>query len=163
MLSIPAKAILDQFVMGKKECNENPDNLKAWIPMFTQYGPALLVQCVNQGIFGKDLVENWLTTYMFKDKSAEIPKKITEYLSNHENFLTHSKHINIIKAKEIGLDIDELEKDNDLQNAVLSAFHAVMHTLSSTNTVKVIANHEGRCFLKQVGIASIPPKIQPEK
>jgi hypothetical protein len=126
MQSIPAQAILDQFKMGKKECIENPDNLKAWIPMFTQYGPALLIQCVNQGDFGKDLVENWLTAYMFKENGAEIPKKIAEYLSDHENFKTHGKHINIDKAKEIGLDIDELEKDNAFQDAVLSAFFMLL-------------------------------------
>ena len=42
--SSPAQAILDQFSLAKKECRDR-NNLAAWVPMLTQYGPALLVQC----------------------------------------------------------------------------------------------------------------------
>ena len=81
--------------------------------MLSQYGPALLVRCQDQIDFGKELVGNWLKTYMFKNEPENIPDKIAEYLSNHANFKTHGKHINIEKAKEIGLKILPLE-DNQI-------------------------------------------------
>ncbi len=89
---------------------------------------------------------------MFKDENSNMPDKIAEYLSNHGNFKTHGKHINIEKAKEIGLKIEQLEDNQDFQDKVLSAFHATMHAFGSTNTAKVIANQNGNCFLKQFNL-----------
>ena len=147
--SIPAHAILEQFKKAQEDCSTNPKNLNSWLPMLSQYGPALLVRCQDQIDFGKELVGDWLKSYMFKDEGDEIPDKIAEYLSNHGNFKTHGKHINIIKAMEIGLKIEQLENNQDFQDKVLSAFHATMHSFGSTNTAKIIANQNGNCYIKQ--------------
>ena len=152
--AIPAHAILEQFKRAQDDCRENPKNLNSWLPMLSQYGPALLVRCQDQIDFGKELVGNWLSSYMFKGDAAIMPDKIAEYLSNHGNFKTHGKHINILKAQQIGLKIESLESSQDFQEKVLSAFHATMHTLASTNTAKVVANHNGNCFLKQFNIGA---------
>jgi hypothetical protein len=147
--AIPAHAILEQFKRAQEDCSLNPKNLNSWLPMLNQYGPALLVRCQDQIDFGKELVGNWLKAYMFKGETEVIPDQIAEYLSNHANFKTHGKHISLEKASEIGLKILPLESDQQLQDSVLSAFHATMHALSSTNTAKVVANQNGNCFLKQ--------------
>lgn len=147
--AIPAHAILEQFIKAQEDCSINPKNLNSWLPMLNQYGPALLIRCQNQIEFGKELVGNWLKAYMFKDEGPEVPDKIADYLSNHGNFKTHSKHLNIEKALEIGLKVDLLENDQVLQDKVLSAFHATMHGLTSSNIAKVIANQNGNCYLKQ--------------
>ncbi|NPV35106.1 MAG: serine protease [Bacteroidales bacterium] len=154
--AIPAHAILQQFKKAQEDCRENPKNLNSWLPMLSQYGPALLVRCQDQIDFGKELVGNWLKAYMFKDEGPEIPDKIAEYLSNHGNFKTHGKHISIEKAVEIGLKIERLESNQDFQDKVLSAFHATMHAFGSTNTAKIIANQNGNCFLKQFNPVPLP-------
>ncbi|MEO0075758.1 MAG: serine protease [candidate division WOR-3 bacterium] len=153
--AIPAHAILEQFKKAQEDCSANPKNLNSWLPMLSQYGPALLVRCQDQIDFGKELVGNWLKAYMFKDEGTEIPDKIAEYLSNHSNFNTHGKHINIDKAIEIGLKIEKLENNQDFQDKVLSAFHATMHAFGSTNTAKIIANQNGNCFLKQFNVVPV--------
>jgi undecaprenyl pyrophosphate synthase len=147
--SLPAHAILEQFKKAQEDCATNPKNLNSWLPMLSQYGPALLVRCHDQIDFGKELIDNWLKAYMFKGENTDIPEKIADYLSNHANFKTHGKHINIGKAKEIGLKIELLEDNQEFQDKVLSAFHATMHAFGSTNTAKIIANQNGNCFLKQ--------------
>ena len=154
--SLPAHAILEQFKKAQDDCAANPKNLNSWLPMLNQYGPALLIRCQDQIDFGKILVNDWLKAYMFKNEDITIANKIADYLSNHANFKTHAKHINIEKAKEIGLKIEQLEDNQDFQDKVLSAFHATMHALSSTNTAKIIANHNGNCFLKQFNVGSVP-------
>lgn len=151
--AIPAHAILEQFKKAQEDCATNPKNLNSWLPMLSQYGPALLVRCQDQIDFGKELVGNWLKEYMFKGESNVIPDKIADYLSKHSNFKTHGKHIGIEKAKEIGLKIEQLEDNQDFQDKVLSAFHATMHAFGSTNTAKIIANQNGNCFLKQFNTA----------
>lgn len=155
--AVPAQAILEQFKKAQRDCAENPKNLSSWLPMLGQYGPALLVQCQNQIDFGKDLVKTWLANYMFKGGNNEKADEIAEYLSNHNNFKTHGKHIDKQKAKDLGLKIIDLESDQDLQEKVLSVFHATMLTLSSTTAVKVICNHNGNAFIKQFQIP-IPRK-----
>ena len=147
--SLPAHAILEQFEKAQKDCRENPKNLNSWLPMLSQYGPALLVRCQNQIDFGKELVRNWLKEYMFATENSGTPDKIADYLSTHQNFKTHGKHISIKTAGEIGLKIEHLEDCQDFQDKVLSAFHATIHAFGSTNTVKIIANHNRNSFLKQ--------------
>lgn len=147
--AIPAHAIIEQFKKAQEDCSANPSNLNSWLPMLSQYGPALLVRCQDQIDFGKELVGNWLKAYMFKGESQSMPDQIAEYLSNYGSFKTHGKHVGIEKASEIGLKIEPLEANQDFQDKVFSAFHATMHAFGSTNTAKVIANQNGNCFLKQ--------------
>lgn len=149
--AVPAQAIMEQFKKAQKDCADNPKNLNSWLPMLSQYGPALLVQCQNQIVFGRDLVKTWLENYMFKGEDGKKAEKISEFLSNHDNFKTHGKHISITQAKEIGLKILDLESDQDLQEKILSVFHATMHTLNTT-AVKVICNQNGNAFIKQIQI-----------
>jgi len=149
--AVPAHAIIEQFEKAQKEIGDNPKLLNSWLPMLSQYGPALLIQCKNQIDFGKQLVENWLNNFMFKGKDGSDAKKIAEYLSNHGNFKTHSKHLNINLAKSLGLVVGDIESSQGFQEHVLSAFHATMLTFN-TAAVKIICNQNGNAFVKQMPI-----------
>ena len=75
-----------------------------------------------------------------KSKVSEIDK-IVEFLSDHSEMKTHSRHITLQQCKDIGLTIIELEKDQDLQDIVLSIHHSFMHSLSSfPGIMKIIEN-----------------------
>lgn len=158
--ALPAHAILEQFKKAQEDCFNNPKNLNSWLPMLSQYGPALLVRCQDQIQFGKDLVESWLKSYMFNGENDAIPVSIAEYLSNHSNFKTHGKHINILKAQEIGLKIEPLEESQEFQDKVLSAFHATMVAFGGSNAAKIVSNQNGKCFIKQFNFngAVHPPR-----
>jgi len=160
--AIPAHAILEQFEMAQKDCRKNPKNLNSWLPMLSQYGPALLVRCQDQIDFGKELVKNWLGEYMFnqEDNNQNLPDSIATYLSEHKNFKTHGKHLSITTAEDIGLKIEQLESDQDFQEKVLSAFHATMCAFASTNTAKIISNHNGNCYMKKY---HIPKSRNPQR
>jgi ATP-dependent protease ClpP protease subunit len=152
-----AHAILEQFKMIQNDCRQNPKNLSSWIPMLSQYGPALLVECENQIAFGKELVESWLRSYMFRNEPGSTkPAEIAEYLSNHSNFKTHGKHISRASASDLGLIVDYIENNQQLQGKILSAFHATTLTLSTTSAVKIITNQYGNAFVKafQIGAKS---------
>jgi hypothetical protein len=156
VMSVPAQAILDQFRKAQQDCSKNPGNLNSWLPILSQYGPALLVQCKNQIDFGKKLVSDWLLMYMFRNNKVKA-KKVADYLSNHKNFKTHSKHINIEEAHKLfGDKIIRLENDQVFQEKVLSAFHATMHTVTNTSVVKIICNHNGNAFMKHFNLQVRP-------
>jgi hypothetical protein len=159
--AVPAQAILDQFKRAQEECKE-PAALSSWLPILSQYGPALLIQCENAIQLSRRLVTDWLKKYMFKGGSESLAQSIAQELSSHESFKSHSRHIALDDAKTLGLKVEALENDHVFQDKVLTVFHATMHTLAGTGAVKIIENHMGRAFIKMekrvvVPVPSSPP------
>lgn len=167
---VPAQAILDQFDLAKSECSD-PNKLASWLPMLSQYGPDLLIQCTNALKLSQELVRKWLPLYMFKgqEDATEKANHVAAWLSNHGEFKTHSRFLTRERLRsEGGLEVHNLEDDQELQDLVLSVFHAVTHTFNATPAVKIIENHEGKAFIKQIQavmvnlpIQGLPPAIQP--
>ena len=154
--AIPAHAITEQFERAQKEITANPKLLNSWLPMLSQYGPALLVQCKNQTEFSAQLVEGWLNKYMFKGKDGTDAKRIADHLSSHGNFKTHSKHINTEDAKKLGLVVMDLESDQKFQDRVMSAFHATLLSFNG-GAVKIISNQNGNSFVKVIQQIQVKP------
>jgi hypothetical protein len=147
---VPAQAILDQFDWAKTECLD-PAKMGAWLPMLSQFGPDLLIQCRNALQMSKQLVEDWLVAYMFqgdpeKQKKAE---HIATWLSDHGEFKSHGRHIPRLEVERRGLRVEYLEQNQQVQDLILSVFHATTHTFTGTAAVKIIENHLGKAFVKQ--------------
>jgi serine dehydrogenase proteinase len=147
--AVPAQAVIDQFEMALGECAD-PAKLGAWAPILPQYGPALLIQCVNALELAEDLAAQWLRTWMFAGMKYG-PKKaraIARKLADHTKFKSHGRPIHRDAAVQMGLKISKLEDSQELQDLVLSVFHAYMHTFAGTIAVKIIENHRGQAFVK---------------
>ncbi|MEY2509735.1 MAG: hypothetical protein QOE26_498 [Verrucomicrobiota bacterium] len=165
---VSAEAILEQFELAQKECKD-PAKLGAWIPMLSQYGPDFLVKCQHACTMSKNLVQGWLENYMFKadPKATEKSKEIADWLAKHRHFKSHGRHIPRTELENKGLVIEHLEKDQTLQDLVLSVFHATNHTFNGTSAVKIIENHEGHAFVKstntgpQIALEKLIPKLAP--
>ncbi|MEK9135741.1 MAG: serine protease [Bacteroidota bacterium] len=157
---VPAQAILDQFRKAQSECKD-PQMLNSWLPILSQYGPALLVQCNNAIELSQELVTTWLHNYMFGGLSPNPSKSIADKLSNHGDFKSHSRHISLSAAQGMGLLVTPLENDHRFQEHVLSVFHVTMHTFSATPAVKIIENHLGRAFIKMQQQILIPQPVAP--
>jgi len=159
---IPAQAILAQFELAKREC-QDPRKLGAWLPMLDQYGPDLLVQCKNASDLSEELVRGWLEHYMFKtdhDRQSKA-RRIAKWLAFHSDWKSHNRHIPRSVLKRKGLKIEPLEKNQTMQDLVLSVFHATTHTFSATPAVKIIENHLGKAFIKQVMMPIQMPQRPP--
>ncbi|MFH0990081.1 MAG: ATP-dependent Clp protease proteolytic subunit [bacterium] len=159
---VPAQAILDQFKRAQDEC-KNPALLSSWLPILSQFGPALLVQCENAIQLSRELVTSWLNQYMFKGEEPNPSSEIAEKLARHGDYKSHGRHISLQAARDLQLVVDALEDDHSLQERVLSVFHATMHTFGGTSAVKIIENHIGRAFVKaqQRIVLQQPPGVPP--
>lgn len=159
VMLVPAHAIREQFEMAKKECKADPSLLPCWLPILQQYGPALIVKCQLLHELSQSLVTEWLSKYMFQGQpdAEKRAKKIAEALAAHGTFKTHGRFLSRDYVKNLGLVVEDLEADQQLQDAVLSVFHATQHTLGATNTVKLIENHEGKAYIRQFMLALPPP------
>ena len=162
--AVPAQAILDQFDKAQRECAD-PAKLSAWLPMLSQFGPDLLVNCETALEMSRELVQRWLGTYMFKDRPdrRKQAKSVADWLADHKNFKSHNRHLSRSDLIAQRLVIDELENDQQLQDYSLSVFHATTHTFTGTTAVKIVENHTGRAFIKhqqpqalQIGVGNDP-------
>lgn len=144
----PARAILRQFDQAKDECKD-PSLLGAWMPILQQYGPALIQQCEAAEALALRLVQEWLEKYMFAGDpdATKKAKDVAGYFANYEIHKSHSLGIDRDQAKSQGVRIEDLEASQELQDAVLSVHHAIMHTLQGP-AVKIVENHLGRTYAK---------------
>jgi len=163
--SVPAQAILDQFERAKQECIENRSNLAVWVPSLQQYGPALLQQCQNALDLSKQLVEKWVSQWMWRRSRNRqaYAAQIAEALRKHQDFLTHARPLNAQYLRSLKLKVDDLERDQDLQDKVLTVYHATMHTFAETPAAKIIENQNGRAFVKIMETRIIQQRQQPQQ
>lgn len=160
--TVPAQAVLDQFEKAQRECGD-PNKLASWLPMLSQFGPDLLVRCETALLLSEELVQEWLGTYMFKERSDVRPDQIAKWLANHKHFKSHSRHLPRTELIKHGLEIEALEDDEVLQDLALSVFHATTHTLDATPSVKIVENHVGHAFIKNFLPIAVPavPQLGP--
>jgi hypothetical protein len=83
-----------------------------------------------------------------RQKASRKALAIARRLSDHTKFKSHGRPIHRDAAKEMGLVVDDLEEDQDLQDLVLTVYHATTHTFGGTAAAKIIENQVGRAFVK---------------
>lgn len=149
--TVAAQAIKSQFDFIRKECTD-PTKMAAFVPMLSQYGPDLLQLCENAIDLSRTLVQQWLEKYMFKgqDKGSEKAAHIAAWLADQKHQKTHGRFLNREVLRGEGLPITDLEGDQQLQDLVLSVFHATTHTFENSGTVKVIENNRGRAYMRAI-------------
>jgi Serine dehydrogenase proteinase len=169
----PAHAILRDFQRAQREIAENVQALPAWTPILRTYAGGLVEYCYQQIQLSQEVVAGWLAQYMLAHDDAGIPAAdreqraldIAKYFGSDEaydRFRTHGRPMRIEELQELeGLRITPLEKDDDLQDAVLSLYHALDITFGGP-TVKVVENHLGARYVRTSQMFAIPvPMAQP--
>ena len=146
--SAPGQAILDQFELAKQECAD-PKNIGGWLPILRSYAPGLIAQCTHQRELGESFVARWLERYMFKNDAEAVAraKAAAAWFADFGEFKSHGRRVSREDVRRLGLHVRELEADSELQDAMLSVYHAVHHTFTATPTTKIIENHHGRASI----------------
>lgn len=149
MSGMPVHGILEEYERAKAEILANPAAISWWQFSLQKFHPTLLGECEKAIRWASEIVHEWLITGMFKDDPERDAKahKICEELNNHKTTYAHARHLHIDKAQEIGLNVVELEKDQKLQDLVLTIHHSYMHTFGSSNAAKIIENHKGSTMM----------------
>lgn len=140
----PAQLILDEFNQIKEEIKTTPQLFKLWENKIQSYPHGFLKNCEIAIQLSQERVAEWLDRYMFKNQAPKNGKSIAEKLADIKYHKSHGRPINIDEAKKIGLDIQTLEDDQELQDKVLSVFNSAMTTFEVTGCVKMIENQNGK-------------------
>lgn len=154
---IPAFGVIEEFKRACKEVKKDPALIPVWQSIVGQYRPTFLSRCENAIKWSNDFVQENLEQVMFegmpdaKKKAKQIVKNLTDYTKNK----THNRHIHFEEC-EMGLRVIKLEKDDKLQDLVLTVHHCYMHALMNTPSYKMIENHLGVALVKREVVP--PPK-----
>ncbi len=150
---IPAYNIMMEFEDAKKDLLHNPANAQYWAIKLQQYPAAFMKTALDAIKLSGDLVQEWLGTCMYdQGKDKAIIDSIVSSLNEHDNSKIHERHLNADFCKEIGLKIEMLEDDGDLQDKVLSLHHAYMITLDATPALKLIENQNKKSLISSVRV-----------
>lgn len=143
MGGIACQAVIDEFNKAVKEVGKNPASLGLWQAIIGKYHPTFLSSCENAINWSSQLAEQWL-----KEVNPAINfKKVQDVFINHKHSYSHSRHLSKQDCKNAGLNIVDLEDNQDLQDAVLSLHHCYMILFDKFLISKVVENQiDGRYF-----------------
>lgn len=144
---VACQAVLDEFEQAKKDIKINPHAAPLWQVIVSKYHPTFLGACKQAIEWSEKMVSKWLEENMCRNDS-DCVKDIMKTFSDHRKQKSHSRHISKNQCKDAGVNIVDLEENQELQDAVLTTHHAYMHTFSHTNAVKIIENHIGIAYVE---------------
>ncbi|MFQ5486604.1 MAG: hypothetical protein ACE5DO_14900, partial [Desulfobacterales bacterium] len=146
---IPAYGVIEEFNRAIEEVKEDSAKIPIWQTIISKYHPAFLGECMNAIEWSKDIVSDWLSSGMFanENNAEKSANEIVKRLSDRSTMKTHSRHLSVEQAEEMGLIIEKLENDDDLQDLILTVHHCYMHTFSASTAIKIIENHNGAAYV----------------
>jgi enoyl-CoA hydratase/carnithine racemase len=159
---IPAHGVIEEFDQAARAIRADPANIPVWQPIIAKYNPTLVGECQKAIDWSNQVVKDWLTSGMFKSDADADTKadRVLQELGDHALTLSHSRHISMQRARDLGLKVAALEDDDKLQEAALTVHHACIQTLAGTNAIKLFENHNGVAFVQQVQLVAQPMPVQ---
>jgi hypothetical protein len=157
MGGIACQAVLDEFEQAKNDIKTNPQSAPLWQAIVGKYHPTFLGACRQSITWSEDLVEAWLSRNMCAGNTANA-KKIKEEFSDHKNLKSHARHISKETCSKAGVNVIDMEDDNELQDLILSIHHSFMHTFVSSTCTKIVENQFGVAYIEK-----LPMQMQPQQ
>lgn len=163
---IPAHGIVEEFKKAAEEIKADQAKIPVWQPIIGKYTPTLIGEAQNAIKLAEEMVRKWLVSGMFAGATKPGPtaraNKVLRDLASHSKTLTHSRHIGFHEADAIGLNVKQLEADDDLQDAVLTVHHLCIQTLADTAVMKLIENQNAVTWAQAVAIQVMAAPVQPQ-
>jgi hypothetical protein len=152
---VSACAILDQFETARKEILADVKAAHLWAPVLQHLGPALLQEAQNALDYAERMVAGWLEKRMFKETpdKANRAKAVASYFraSMHKS---HGRRIGRDEARAAGVDrIGDLEANQELQDAVLTAYHLMTIMMEKSPATKILLGQDRMWIKNFVGQA----------
>lgn len=147
---VPAKGVVEEFKRAYAEIVKEPSKQAVWAPILAQYPPTFIGNCENAIKWSEAFAREQLAENMFADDDEQQEKidSIISALTEYDEVKLHERQIGYKEARDIGLKVELLEDDDDLQNLVLTVHHCFTHTLANTLAFKIIENQNGAAFVK---------------
>ncbi len=149
--SVSAQAVVDQFEQAKGDVLSDPTMAHVWAPILPALGPSLLVEAENALSYSESMVSKWIERWMLvghpdaEGRAAEAAR----YFNDAKAHKSHGRRIDRVEAREQGLRVEDLETSQELQEAVLTAYHLMTIFFEQGPVTKMIrANGTERSWVK---------------
>ena len=149
---VPAIGVIEEFKKAKEEIHKDIANAPLWAPILSKYPPAFVGSCIHARKWSEELAVNWLEQGNLVSHGGDI-RYIISQLTEQENTRSHGRHFDINTLQQLGLKIEALEDNQELQDAILSVYHAAKITVSTTQAFKIVENHNGIANIVTVNIS----------
>ena len=159
-----ARAILEGFERAKEDIEHNPKLAHLWAPILQNMGPSLMIEADKVLRYSKELVVKWLVQRMFAGEADAKAKaeRIASYFNAEKSddspnsVHIHGQRIGLQKMHELGVQTEMLEKNQELQDAVLSAYHLMALAFETSRATKFISSNSGRTWVKKQPHPTVP-------
>lgn len=150
--SVSAGAVMDTFARARNEILDNQSLAHLWHPVLQAMGPSLIQEAQNALAFGEEMVRGWLEQRMFRGNpdAPQLAAHAARHFNATEVHKNHSRRIDSSEARSLGIPVEELEADQDLQEAVLTAYHVISLNFTVSRSAKVMANNLGAVWQKHL-------------
>ena len=147
----PAVAIIELFERAQKELAQDPGKLASWMPILSQLGPSLLVDCDHAIELSSTLVKDWLKKYMFSGdpEGEQKATKISKFLGDHTYFKSHGRAVKIPDLAQLGAKVTDLRSNPALYQAVDELYCCLDIFLGNSPVYKMFENSTGGALIRQ--------------
>ena len=152
--SYSARAIQEGFSKAREDIERDIKLAHLWAPILQNMGPSLALESENALSYSKELVTKWLRKRsLIGDGADNEAETIAAYFNaepstEHDQVYVHGQRIGTEKLAELGLNIEYLEDDQNLQDDVLTAYHLMTLIFETGPSVKFIASDKGKMWVK---------------
>lgn len=142
---VPAMGVIEEIKTALREIEREPSRQIVWQEVFRQFPPAFISNCERAIEGTKEMVTTWLAENMFEDEvqSKHVAEAAIAQLMNFKDTTEHGHHFLIKKCQDIGLRVEALEDDQELQEHVLTVHHSYVASFARLKTIKFIENSMG--------------------
>lgn len=142
---IACQSVIEEFENAVRDIADKPSSAPLWQVIYSRLNPTFITSCKKAIQWSEHLMENYINDVY----ASQIPlEPIKELFLNNKNSYSHSRHISKESCKRVGLNITDLESDQNLQDAVLSLHHTYMIMLDKYNISKVVENQKKGCYIQ---------------
>lgn len=142
---VPCQSALREFDKAMEDVSSNPASLGLWQAILSKLNPTFLTLCAQADELAEELTEKILSD---KELSKTAKSRIKNVFAKNDDSKTHSRHIDRDKCKEAGLDVIDLDEDDELQDIVLTIHHCCMILVEKTPISKIVENNIGGCYIR---------------
>jgi ClpP class serine protease len=147
---VSARAVTEQFDRAVREIKGDLTTAHAWAPILQTMGPALLQEAQNALDYGETMVAGWLATGMFagRVRATEKGAAVARHFNDASTHKSHGRRIDRYEARKVGVRTEQLETNQDLQEAVLTAYHLMTIMFEQGPATKLLWSSHARTWLK---------------
>jgi hypothetical protein len=156
---VSARAVTEQFERASQEvlgdpATGTPGNLDAahlWAPILQSLGPALLQEAQNALDYSERMVGEWVAKYMLKmwPDADSKGRQVAKHFNDASTHKSHGRRIGRDEARLQGVVVEDLERNQALQESVLTAYHMMTIMFEQSLTTKVLWTDTGTTWMKQ--------------